>query len=132
MIGPMKRALPLLTLILASCAYSPPAPQQQGRAAELAGRVAGAPQHCVTISTANSMRVSETDRHTLLYGSGRTIWANPLGPGCYVGTNDALVTEPHANSYCRGDIVRSFDTSSRIPGMSCVLGDFIPYTTPGR
>jgi hypothetical protein len=27
-----------------------------------------------------------------------------------------------------GDLVRSFDSVSKIPGPSCRLGDFIPYT----
>jgi len=38
------------------------------------------------------------------------------------------VTEPIGSQYCRGDIVRSFDRQSRIPGPACILGDFVPYT----
>ena len=49
------------------------------------------------------------DHSLLLYGSGRTIWANPLGPHCSFRYDDVLVTEPVGSSYCRGDIVRSFD-----------------------
>ena len=58
------------------------------------------------------------------------IWANPLGPHCSFRSDDVLVTEPIGSSYCRGDLVRSFDSQSRIPGPACVLGDFIPYRRP--
>jgi hypothetical protein len=38
-----------------------------------------------------------------------------------------LVTEPVGSYHCRGDIVRSIDRYSRIPGPSCILGDWVPY-----
>lgn len=98
------------------------------QAAELAGRAAGAAQRCVLIRNSDAMRVSATDRHTLVYGSGNTIFANRLGPGCGFGPNDILVTEPMGAYYCRGDIVRSVDQLSGMPGPSCVLGEFVPYT----
>lgn len=122
------RMLPLLAIgLLGGCAAPEPAPYPR-QAVELAGRVAGAPQRCVLIRQSESMRVSQTDRHTLVYGSGKTVWANRLGPGCGFGANDILVTQPMGSYYCRGDIVRSFDQLSRIPGPSCIMGDFIPYT----
>ena len=77
-----------------------------------------------------SLRVSDSNRHTLLYGSGRTIWANLLAPHCSFRFDDLLVTEPTGSYYCRGDIVRSLDRISGIPGPACVLGDFIPYSRP--
>ena len=49
---------------------------------------------------------------------------------CPFGLNDIPIFEPTASSYCRGDIVRSVDRDSHIPGPSCVLGEFIPYTRP--
>jgi len=113
--------------LLAGCAAPEPAgPPQQPR--ELAGRAAGAGQRCVLIQQSESLRVSDNDRHTLLYGSGRTLWANQLGPGCGFRSDDILVTEPIGAYYCRGDLVRSIDRNSHIPGPSCVLGDFVPYT----
>jgi len=38
------------------------------------------------------------------------------------------VLDQTGSSLCRGDIVRSFDRLSKIPGPSCVLNDFVPYT----
>ena len=114
-------------LCVVSCA-PPPAGGPPGQPLGLAGRTAGAPQRCVIIQPAEAFRVSQSDRHTLLYGSGRTIWANHLGAGCGFDSSLTLVSQPIGSSHCRGDLVRSFDSFTRIPGPSCVLGDFIPYT----
>jgi hypothetical protein len=124
----MMRPLIPLALALGCCAAPPPEVQQAGPDPELAGRVAGAPQRCVPISSQQALRVSEGDHHTLIYGSGRTLWVNPLGPHCSFRYDDVLVTEPFGSSYCRGDLVRSFDRNSHIPGPACILGNFIPYT----
>lgn len=124
----MKLRLAPIATVLASCVALPPSAGIEGPPSELAGRAAGAPQQCVLIQQLDALRVSDNNRHTLLYGSGRTIWANQLGRECTFGTNDLLVTEPIGSHYCRGDIVRSFDRLSRIPGPSCVLGNFVPYT----
>jgi hypothetical protein len=116
----------LVAALLGSCAAPPPvsAPRQ---ATELTGRVAGPPQRCVIIERGEGLRVAEGDRHTLVYGRGRTVWANHLGPGCGLGANDILILEPIGSHYCRGDLVHSLDPVSRIPGQACILGDFVPY-----
>jgi len=120
-------ACPLvLALILAGCAGALPAAEQQDPSRELAGRSAGAPQRCVPIVQSEAIRISDDDRHTVLYGSGKTIWANHVG--CGFALNDILVTEPIGSSYCRGDMVKSFDRYSGIQGPACVFGDFTPYT----
>jgi hypothetical protein len=116
-----------LCLTVASCAV-PPAPIGQSVfPAELAGRVAGTPSRCLSIGPSSGLRVADSDRHMLISGSGRIVWSNSLGPSCGFGPNDLLVFEPLGNQYCRGDIVRSVDRTSGIPGPSCVLGDFVPW-----
>jgi hypothetical protein len=121
----MRIPLVMLVAMLGSCAAPPPdsAPRQ---ASELVGRAAGAPQRCVLIQQSEGLRVADGDRHTLVYGSGKTVWANHLG-GCGFGSGDVLILEPLGSYYCRGDLVRSMDALSRIPGPSCILSDFIPY-----
>ena len=122
----MKRAFSCVIALVASCAApQPTAPDRP--AAELAGRTAGAPRHCLSFERTEGLRVSDTDSHKLLYGNGRTIWASHLGPGCGFSVNDTLISEP-LSRYCQGDLVRSFDHLSNIPGPTCVLGDFVPYT----
>lgn len=117
----------VLFAIVAGCAPGGPEPIQ-GPSPELAGRLAGAPQRCVSIEPSSGMRIADGDRHTLLTGYGRLIYSNSLGPHCGFGSNDILVFQPLGTQYCRGDIVRSVDRSSGIPGPSCVLGDFVPHT----
>jgi hypothetical protein len=117
----------LIATVLAGCAApQPPGAPQQSR--ELTGRTVGPAQRCVLIQPSESLRVSDADRHLLLYGNGRTVWVNRLGPDCGFGLDDVLVTEPVGSYYCRGDLVRSFDRLSRIPGPSCVIGDFVPFS----
>lgn len=92
---------------------------------ELAGRIAGQPQSCVSIQPATTMRIA--DRRTILYGSGATVWVNRMASDCFANSMDILVTHPTGSEYCRGDIVRSVSPQGGIPGPSCVLGDFVPY-----
>ena len=127
--GDMTRKILLLVLAVGSCAAPPPGVQQDSAPLELAGLAAGSPEGCVTINSQQSLRVSDSNRHVLLYRDGRTIWANRIGQ-CMFGTDDILVTEPIGSHYCRGDIVRSLDRQSHIPGPACVLGDFVPYRRP--
>jgi hypothetical protein len=118
----------LLAVMVGSCAAPPPATMPR-QVVELAGRTPGVPRDCVPIRTTENLRVAD-DRSTLIYGSGRTVWANALGPACTFGFNDIPIFEPTVSSYCRGDIVRTVDRDSHIPGPSCVLGPFVPFTRP--
>lgn len=120
----MRVFILLLALVAASCAA--PRPERSGDPAELHGRTAGIAQRCVSLRPTDSLRAADTDPHTLVYRSGPIIWANHLGQ-CAFASDDVLVTEPTGSDLCRGDLVRSFDRSSHIPGPSCVLGDFVPY-----
>jgi hypothetical protein len=120
----------ILTALVGSCAAPPPpGPYAARQVSELAGRVAGPAQHCVDITPIDTIRSSETDPGTLIYGNGKTIWVNDLR-ACNFRRDDILITEPRGSRYCRGDIVRSMDRVSHIPGPACVLGDFVPYSRP--
>jgi len=127
MVVAMTRSIAFITLALAlaSCVAPASVPEQR-QAQELIGRIAGKSEHCVIFVPQSTLRISDGDRHTLLYGTGKTIWANNLGQ-CRFGLDDILVTEPLGSRHCRGDIVRSFDRISHIPGPTCVLSDFVPY-----
>jgi hypothetical protein len=118
----------LLSVTLGACAAPPPQGSAPRHATELTGRTAGAPQRCVQMVPSEGLRIADGDRHTLLFGHGKTVWANDLGPSCGFGSNDVLVVEPLGSSYCRGDLVRSFDSFTEIPGPACILGDFVPFT----
>lgn len=123
----MKPKMLLATALLAGCAAPPPGVEQQGPPVEVAGRTAGPATACVPLRQGESLRVSESNDHTLIYGSGRTMFANYLGQ-CRIDRDDLLVTLPSAGSYCRGDVVKTVDRSSGLPGSACILGNFVPYT----
>ena len=122
----MRFRLIVLCASLCACSDAPPAagPPQ---IAELAGRVAGPPEQCVTFRPNETLQTTEADRHVLLYRNGNRLWVNHLG-SCSFGRNDVLVVERTGSDLCRGEIIRSFDAISKIPGPACVLGDFIPYS----
>lgn len=115
-----------LAALLAGCTAPPAAPSNHA-ISELAGRTAGAPRRCVQTVPNESFRIASPN--ALIYGAGRTIWLNvPPGDCRGLRESDVLVTTPVNGQYCRGDLVRSVDRYSKIPGPGCRLGDFIPYT----
>jgi len=122
----MRVRLTCILALLAAGAMAPPA-SAPAPIRELNGRVAQPAVNCVRLQSHQSLRTPDSNRNALLYGSGNTIWLNQLAPGCTYGNNDVLVTEPTGSTLCRGDIVRSFDRLSRIPGPTCVIGEFVPY-----
>ena len=132
------RSMSLLTLTVALGACST-TPQQMGRTAEadahlqklIAGKVPGEGLACLPHYRAKNMVV--IDDNTIVFEDGRTVYRNDfrgsqcsrLGSGFY-----ALVTRTSGSGLCNGDIARVVDTSSGMHVGSCVLGDFVPYTTP--
>jgi hypothetical protein len=129
----MKIAVTGLAAMIAGCTApqpsTPTAWGANGPIPEVGGRVAGTPQRCVTVEQSQGLRAA--NRSTLVYRSGRIIWVNHVQGGCgSFGQWDVLVTEPLGTQYCQGDLVRSFDPVSKIPGPSCRMGEFIPYTRP--
>lgn len=120
-------------LLIGSCSTAPAEQTRSPRAAqelanELAGRVAGPPQRCIT--TYRTTKVHPIDDFTILYDQGGIIYVqHPRGgcPGVGSGT-DILVTRQTSNQICDGEIARTVDLTSRIERGGCVLGPFTPYT----
>lgn len=113
------------TALLAGC--TPPQPAATTAAIpELAGRVAGAPQRCITFGQNESLRIASPQ--ALIYGNGRTIYLNAVPKCSGLNSSDILILEPIGSRYCRGDFVRTRDNVSGLPGPGCQLGDFVPYT----
>ncbi|HEX6661547.1 MAG TPA: hypothetical protein VF067_06745 [Sphingomicrobium sp.] len=118
----------VLALLCSGCAPSNPAGGPTPMP-ELVGRTAGPPQSCVNHDSSTSVHF--TNRNALVFTSGPTVWLNTTR--CPALTdNDLPIFELSGSQYCRGDIVKTVDRYSGIPGPSCVLGDFIPYRRPPR
>lgn len=114
---------------IAGC--SQPAPPRGTEVAEaLAGRVAGAPQTCITTNAAENLHV--LDPQTLAYGTGRTIYISRLAAACPALSqfNTLIVEGGLPGQYCRNDRVRGLEPGLSIPGPSCNLGDWVPYRLP--
>lgn len=112
---------------LAGCTSPPPAQTQTAAAIpELTGRVAGQAQKCVTFNQSEGLRVAGP--HALIYGNGRTVWLNNVPACSSLRHTDILVLEPIGSRYCAGDLVRTRDPVSKLPGPGCRLGEFVPYT----
>ena len=127
------RFLPLC-LVLAGCAASEPPttnrPDPLTR--EIEGRIAGAPQQCVSTPRDAGLRV--VDAQTITVRRGPTLFVSRLPSPCPgLRRDDRLIVESFGgNGYCRGDRIRSFPVGTSIPGPICPLGDFVPYRRPER
>ena len=130
----MKLALVALPLLLSACAQYPQhgyaaGPNQQRLAADLAVRVPGPSQPCISSFDQRGLHVVG---HDIVYDAGRTIFVNHTGGGCEAGgsTGYTLVFDHFGGTnseLCRGTIVKVVDLTSGMFGGSCALGDFVPF-----
>ena len=94
----------------------------------LAGRVAGAPQRC--ISNFPNTHVHVIDDWTIIYDEGSTIYVqNPRGgcPGIAHRNRTLVARQVGTSQMCDGDINEAVDLRTGIGGGPCVFGPFIPY-----
>ncbi len=92
----------------------------------LEGRVAGEPVDCINLRNVRSTQI--IDDTAILYDTGRTLYVNrPNGGGQLLDQGDVLVTKTFSSQLCRIDVVRLYDSGSRMPSGFVSLGDFVPY-----
>ena len=138
----MRSVIPLLIMgAVTACTYAPApqAPMVDARAQQklsrlLAGKVAGPPVSCLPSYRQKDMTV--IDDYTIAFRDGvDRVWINKPHGGCnLLGSGSyALVTHGVGGmGLCRGDIGNVVDSMNHVTVGSCVMSDFIPYTTPGR
>ena len=115
-------------VVLASCSR-PVSPPASDYAATIEGRVAGPAESCISTTNASGLRA--LDPQTLAYGSGRTVYINRLaGPCPGITPTSTLFVEVTSSRYCHGDRVRGREYGGFIPGATCIMGDWVPYTRP--
>lgn len=128
----MRSLLILPVLMAASCtAQPPPLPSTSPTSfeQELASRVAGEPQTCVSTFGNQNLRV--IDDLTIAYEVGTTLWVNRLPGSCpALSPYNTLIVETASGQYCRGDRVRGAEPGTVIPGPPCNLQDWVPYRLP--
>lgn len=135
------RALSLL-LIGAALGSCTTAPEPAQRSAEkerqlqtlLAGKTAAPPISCLPNYNSNDMQIIDGRNVAFRLGS-QTVYLMHLSDGCrLLGTgNYALLARQFGGmGYCRGDILRVFDTLTRATVGSCGIDEIVPYTRSGR
>jgi hypothetical protein len=115
--------------ILASCTQ-PQEPPGAAVSREIAGKVAGPAQACISSFPGQNLRV--VDASTIAYGYGRTVYVNHLGAPCPAleQHNTIIVDARDGSQYCRGNRVRGLEAGAVIPGPWCTLGEWVPYRMP--
>lgn len=122
------------TLVLASALLATGVPVQatpsetgeQKLAKALEGRVEGKPVDCINLRDIRSSRI--IDRTAIIYETNNsTLYVNRPSGASFLNSNDALVTRTSLSQLCNVDIVRLYDTSSRMEHGSVGLGQFVPY-----
>lgn len=98
----------------------------------LAGKVAGAPQRCVSRQRAHDLEI--VDSNTVLFKNGRSlVYRNDPEGGCGgLDPSRTIVTNSvGSGDLCRGDTVRVVDRTSGAVVGSCAFADFVPYRSTG-
>lgn len=96
----------------------------------LDGRIAGAPEHCISHFDSREMQV--LDKTAIVYGWGNTIWVNTPRNAEDLDDDDILVTRTSSSQLCDLDIVTTLDRSSQFFNGSISLGRFVPYRRVAR
>lgn len=116
----------LATALLATGATARPTPQEKLDKI-LAGRVAGPPEQCITLSNNNRSQIIAGVG--IVYGSGNRVWLNqPTSGASSLREDDILLTRVTTGQLCDVDIVRLVDRVGRFERGFVNLGAFIPYT----
>lgn len=124
----MKTSAFMLALALGGCAAAGPIEDRERAALDrqLAERVAGEPDRCVSRIGTTSLRA--VDRRTVVYDVPGTLWVNRLRADCpSLRPDSVIVIETSGDGYCRNDRFRTLEAGSSIPGPVRLLGDFTPY-----
>ncbi|HTH27220.1 MAG TPA: hypothetical protein VL918_01975 [Sphingobium sp.] len=135
-------SLAALSLIgIAGCAMAandrpPRLSERQARelAEALKDKVPGKPVACVSRVLGGTHGLHAVSDSILIYKVNRDlVYRNDLNGSCNgISRGNTMVLKPTVDQYCRGDIVRSVDLSTRMQVGSCGLGSFVPYRTPGK
>jgi hypothetical protein len=126
MLKPLTLALTAFALVAGPAQAQRTDPETR-LAREIEGRVAGDPVDCINLRDIRSSRI--IDRTAIVYETGGgTIYVNrPDGGASSLDRWDTLVTDTHSSRLCDIDVVKLYDTSTRMQTGFVFLGEFVPY-----
>ena len=120
----------LVGSLLFACGAAQAAPDRTPEAQlakALEGRVAGKPVDCIFLQSIRSSRI--IDRTAILYDTGGTVYVNqPKSGASSLSRDNVLVTDTHSSQLCSVDIVKLYESGSRMQRGWVGLGPFVPYT----
>ena len=123
----------LKSVLLAAVALAAPALASHRDTADvqlqkaIAGRVAGKPVNCISLSGSNSSQV--IDGKAIIYQVGGKLYVNePRSGASSLRSDDILVTRTFGSQLCSIDTVQLVDRAARFPRGFVSLGQFVPYT----
>jgi hypothetical protein len=122
----------LTSLILAAATLAVPAAASRDDpdtqlAKMLAGREAGKPVNCISLSNGTSSTIIEG--RAIVYRSGPKLYVNvPRSGAETLDDDDVLVTRMFGSRLCSSDSVNLVSRASRFTHGFVLLGDFVPYT----
>ena len=120
----------LLVLAAATGFAGPASSHKDDPAAQLAkiteGRVAGAPQRCISLSQVYDAQI--IDKTTVVYRIGNIYYVNKLKSGANVlDSDDILVTHTFGSQLCEMDTIHMVNRFGGGRSGFAILGPFVPY-----
>ncbi|TXC72473.1 hypothetical protein FSB78_17090 [Sphingomonas ginsenosidivorax] len=128
----MIRTLLLAAIVIATPALAARRDTPDAQLAKLlAGRVAGTPVNCITLSGSQSSQV--IPGKAIVYRTGARLYVNtPRSGADSLGNDDILVTRTIGSQLCSIDTVNLIDRGSRFQRGFVILGPFVPWDRPKR
>ena len=135
----MRFALPLLALVVTSCAATPAQIARDEAdaartAAKLEQRLAGyVPERTVDCIRPINANVDIYGDVLVYRETGTRLYKTKTNGGCFgLKRDDIIVTRSFNGQLCRGDIVRTIDRANGFDTGSCAFGEFTTYVRDRR
>jgi hypothetical protein len=121
-------------LAAAAPAFAVQSTQERGEAElakQIAGLVPGKPVQCISLSQSDGSTI--IDGTAIVYrGMGGKLYVNRPRGAEMLREDDIPVQYIYGSQLCRMDQVKLLDRSTRMERGFANLGDFVPYTKPGK
>ncbi|MBL8646864.1 DUF6491 family protein [Sphingosinicella xenopeptidilytica] len=125
------RSLFLLTAVaLAGCAAND-GPARQEALAAVPGKAVGEPVTCIQQRDVDRVE-AVNDYVAFFHMRGSRVYRMDFPQSCRGLKNDAFRHSSSMAQYCRGDIITTFDTTTRMTTGSCGLSSFTPWEVPPK
>jgi hypothetical protein len=123
-VNPKLIVLP--ALVLAACTAGSAGPARQEAIAAVTGEALGPAVSCLSLRDIRSVD-KINDYVAVIRMQGGKTYRSDMPASCPHLGRDPYVHRSFAGDMCRGEILRFFDSASRIEYGSCTFGEFVPF-----